>query len=166
MSALVMFPQFPVYNTDGSYAVDQQMQYAKKYSVAPAENPVALAHEIEDYQKRYMSSVSGYLELEVIKGLKAKVYSGMQYISQTESYYRPSTVGGTIMNTDGTTAGSGYVGDQRLSRASYSTQTNLGYWKQRLITTAHSEITGSIFWVVIPCKKKYTTILPSGPVIL
>ncbi|MBT9872308.1 SusC/RagA family TonB-linked outer membrane protein [Bacteroides salyersiae] len=127
MSALVMFPQFPVYNTDGSYAVDQQMQYAKKYSIAPAENPVALAHEIEDYQKRYMSSVSGYLELEVIKGLKAKVYSGMQYISQTESYYRPSTVGGTIMNTDGTTAGSGYVGDQRLSRASYSTQTNLDW---------------------------------------
>lgn len=81
MSALVMFPQFPVYNTDGSYAVDQQMQYAKKYSVAPAENPVALAHEIEDYQKRYMSSVSGYLELEVIKGLKSEsVFRNAVYI--------------------------------------------------------------------------------------
>lgn len=75
-----MFPQFPVYNTDGSYAVDQQMQYARKYSIAPAENPVALAHEIEDFQKRYMSSVSGYLDLEIVKGLKAKIYSGMQYI--------------------------------------------------------------------------------------
>ena len=72
-----------------------------------------------------MSSVSGYLDLEIVKGLKAKIYSGMQYISQTESYYRPSTVGGTIMNTDGTTAGSGYVGDQRLSRVFKQIRTRL-----------------------------------------
>lgn len=127
MSALVSFPQFPAYNDNGSYAVDQQMQYAKKYSIGPAENPVALAHEIENNQQRYQSAVSGYLNLEVKKGLNAKIYSGMQYVSQIDKYYRPSTVGGTIINPDGSTGGSAYAGDMRLSKATYNTSTNLDW---------------------------------------
>ncbi|MDR2563934.1 MAG: SusC/RagA family TonB-linked outer membrane protein, partial [Prevotellaceae bacterium] len=45
-SALVSYPQFPVYNPDGTYSVGKQIaMQADAY--AQAENPVALAHEID-----------------------------------------------------------------------------------------------------------------------
>ena len=65
-NALKAAPIFPVYNTDGSYAVNRQNTYA--YSLSGGENPVALANEIKDNLNHVRNLGSVYGEYEIIPG--------------------------------------------------------------------------------------------------
>jgi TonB-linked SusC/RagA family outer membrane protein len=91
-SALVSYPQFPVYNPDGSYAVGNQIaMQADGY--AQAENPVALAHEIDIRQTESRMNFNTNLSFEILKQLSANANLGTQYITRRYSYYHPRTVG-------------------------------------------------------------------------
>jgi TonB-linked SusC/RagA family outer membrane protein len=91
-SALVSFPQFPVYNPDGSYAVGNQIaMQADAY--AQAENPVALAHEIDIRQTESRMNFNTNLSFEILKQLSANANLGTQYTTRRYNYYHPRTVG-------------------------------------------------------------------------
>ena len=91
-SALLSFPQFPVYNADGSYAVGNQIaMQADAY--AQAENPVALAHEINIRQTESRMNFAANLQFEILKNLYAKANLGTQYTTRRYNYYHPRTVG-------------------------------------------------------------------------
>jgi TonB-linked SusC/RagA family outer membrane protein len=91
-SALASYPQFPVYNPDGSYAVGNQIaMQADAY--AQAENPVALAHEIDIRQTENRMNFGANLQFEIMKQLYAKANLGTQYTTRRYNYYHPRTVG-------------------------------------------------------------------------
>ena len=90
-NALKAAPIFPVYNTDGSYAVNRQNTYA--YSLSGGENPVALANEIKDNLNHVRNLGSVYGEYEIIPGLSFKTYFGADINYFDREYFRPSTLG-------------------------------------------------------------------------
>ena len=91
-SALLMFPQFPVYNEDGSYAVGNQIAM-KADGYQMVENPVALAHEIDARYKLYRMNFNTNITYDILKNLQFKANLGTQYNTNRYNYYRPSTIG-------------------------------------------------------------------------
>ncbi|WP_165043822.1 TonB-dependent receptor [Dysgonomonas sp. ZJ709] len=91
-SALLMFPQFPVYNDDGSYAVGNQIAM-KSLGFQMVENPVALAHEIDIRSKSNRMNFNTNISYDILKNLKANANLGTQYFHSRYNYYRPRTVG-------------------------------------------------------------------------
>lgn len=91
-SALVSYPQFPVYNEDGSYSVGNQIAM-KAMGYAQVENPVALAHEINIKQRETRTNFNTNISFEVLKYLTANANLGAQYTTRRYNYYRPRTVG-------------------------------------------------------------------------
>ncbi len=91
-SALLMFPQFPVYNADGSYAVGNQIAM-KSDGFQMVENPVALAHEIDIRSKSNRMNFNANISYNILKNLQAKANIGTQYYHYRYNYYRPRTVG-------------------------------------------------------------------------
>ena len=100
-SALLMFPQFPVYNTDGSYAVGNQIAM-KADGYQMVENPVALAHEIDIRNKSSRMNFNANITYDILKQLQFKANLGTQYYTSRYNYYRPRTVGqdGDMPNSD------------------------------------------------------------------
>jgi TonB-linked SusC/RagA family outer membrane protein len=90
-NALKAAPIFPVYNPDGSYAINRQNTYA--YSLSGGENPVALANEIKDNLNHVRNLGSVYGEYEIIPGLSFKTYFGADINYYDREYFRPSTLG-------------------------------------------------------------------------
>lgn len=90
-NALLTFPIFPVYNEDGSVAINKQN--ALGLSTVPAENPVALAQQIEDQLEQFRAIGGAALEIDLLKGLKFKTYLGADINTFRRDYYRPSTIG-------------------------------------------------------------------------
>ncbi|MBE7171487.1 MAG: TonB-dependent receptor [Williamsia sp.] len=90
-NALKAAPIFPVYNADGTAAVNYQNTWAYNYS--GGENPVALATQISDKleQVRNLGNIFG--EYEIIKGLhlKSTLATDINYFGR--NFYRPSTLG-------------------------------------------------------------------------
>lgn len=91
-SALLMFPQFPVYNEDGGYAVGNQIAM-KSDGFQMVENPVALAHEIDIRSKSNRMNFNANISYDILKNLQAKANVGTQYFHSRYNYYRPRTVG-------------------------------------------------------------------------
>lgn len=65
-SALLMFPQFPVYNEDGSFAVGNQIAM-KADGYQMVENPVALAYEIDARYKLYRMNFNTNITYDILK---------------------------------------------------------------------------------------------------
>lgn len=91
-SALLMFPQFPVYNEDGSFAVGNQIAM-KADGYQMVENPVALAYEIDARYKLYRMNFNTNITYDILKNLQFKANLGTQYNTNRYNYYRPSTIG-------------------------------------------------------------------------
>ena len=100
-SALLMFPQFPVYNSDGTYAVGNQIAM-KADGYQMVENPVALAHEIDIRNKSSRMNFNANITYDILKQLQFKANLGTQYYTSRYNYYRPRTVGqdGDMPNSD------------------------------------------------------------------
>jgi len=90
-NALLSYPSFPVYNADGSLAVNQQNTFG--LSTVPAENPVALAKLIEDRLEQSRIIGGAALEIDLFKDLKFKTYLGADVNNFRRNYYRPSSIG-------------------------------------------------------------------------
>ncbi|MHA4806733.1 SusC/RagA family TonB-linked outer membrane protein [Flavitalea flava] len=90
-NSLKASPIFPVYNSDGSLAVNKQNVWA--YGFSGGENPVALAKQIKDNldHVRNLGNISA--EYEFIKGLRFKTFFATDINYFDRSYYRPSTLG-------------------------------------------------------------------------
>jgi len=104
-SALLMMPQFPVYNKDGSYAVGNQIAM-KSDGFQQVENPVALAHEIDIRSVSNRMNFNSNVSYDILKNLQAKVNIGTQYYNYRYNYYRPRTVGqdGDMPNSEAVAA--------------------------------------------------------------
>jgi TonB-linked SusC/RagA family outer membrane protein len=90
-NALKAAPIFPVYNPDGSFAVNKQNTWA--YSFSGGENPVALASEIKDKLQHVRNLGNVYAEYTIAKGLSFKTFFGTDINYFDRQYYRPSTLG-------------------------------------------------------------------------
>ena len=90
-NALKASPVFPVYNADGSAAVNYQNTWAYNYS--GGENPVALATQISDKLEQVRNLENIFGEYEIIKGLRLKstLATDINYFGR--NFYRPSTLG-------------------------------------------------------------------------
>ncbi|HMH23341.1 MAG TPA: SusC/RagA family TonB-linked outer membrane protein, partial [Puia sp.] len=90
-NALKAAPIFPVYNPDGSFAINKQNTWA--YSFSGGENPVALASEINDQLHHVRNLGNVYGEYEILKGLSFRTFFGTDINYFDRQYYRPSTLG-------------------------------------------------------------------------
>ena len=91
-TALMSYPQFPVYNKDGSFAVGNQIAM-KADGYAQVENPVALAHEIDITQQESRVNLIGKVSYDILKQLSISGNMGAQYTTRRYNYYRPRSVG-------------------------------------------------------------------------
>ncbi len=90
-NALKATPIFPVYNANGSLAVNNQNTWAYNYS--GGENPVALATQISDKLEQVRNLGNIFAQYAIIKGLnfKSMVATDINYFGR--NFYRPSTLG-------------------------------------------------------------------------
>jgi TonB-linked SusC/RagA family outer membrane protein len=104
-TALMSYPQFPVYNPDGSYAVGNQIAM-KADGYAQVENPVALAHEIDIRERESRTNFNTNLSFDITEQLFIQANLGAQYTTRRYNYYRPRTVGqdGDMPNSSGAIA--------------------------------------------------------------
>ncbi len=92
-AAVISLPYFPAYNADGTLAVSKQVVGATEGDQARTESPVALALLRDDKRNTGLFQGGTFLELEIIEGLKAKTYFGVDYASASRNIFDPSSVG-------------------------------------------------------------------------
>ena len=90
---VIALPYFPAYNPDGSLAISQQVNGATEGDQSRAENPVALALLRQDERINTQLQGGGFLEYEILKGLKAKTYFGVDMSYFRRQAFTPSEVG-------------------------------------------------------------------------
>ncbi|MCE4566609.1 TonB-dependent receptor [Maribellus sp. CM-23] len=93
-AALGMSPTWPVYNEDGSYNFDGNgfWRIGTDYQHNEIINPVAQAN-LEENKVNHANLIgNGYLEYELLEGLKYKLSTGITYNHYHADYYRPSTL--------------------------------------------------------------------------
>lgn len=92
-AAIISLPYFPAYNNDGSLAISKQVTAATEGDQSRSENPVAMALLNKDERKNLQLIGGSFLEYEVIPGLKAKTFFGMDYSNFRRETFNPSIVG-------------------------------------------------------------------------
>ena len=94
ITALVMaLPYFPAYNPDGSLAISQQTIAATEGDQARTESPLAMALLNKNQRNSKKLLGSAFLELDLIEGLKAKTYVGVDLSNDRSEIFNPSIVG-------------------------------------------------------------------------
>lgn len=89
----ISYPFFPVYNSDGSLAISQQIKANTPEDGALGENPVALAKKITNNLNDTRVFGNTYLSFEPLAGLKFKTLLGTDIRSNFYDYFRPSDIG-------------------------------------------------------------------------
>ncbi len=112
LSMYMSQPMFPVYNTDGSLAISNQIRDGGIYSMRKVENPVALAALTDHSLKRYGLLGGMFLEYQLLKGLSFKTYLGGNFASSQEDYYRPGYLG--TYNAAAPSVATGRKSDSRM----------------------------------------------------
>ncbi len=90
---VIALPYFPAYNADGSLAISQQVVGATEGDQSRAENPVAMALLNKNKSRGVVFQGGTFLELELIEGLKAKTYWGVDFFNSRREIFSPSSVG-------------------------------------------------------------------------
>ena len=94
LNALGMPPTYPVYNSDGSYALGWSYRNGESsYMCFGGENPVALAQGRQEYYTKMRASINANLSYRLYDGLFVKVNAGVQIADQIYNLYRPSWLG-------------------------------------------------------------------------
>lgn len=92
-AALISYPFFPVYNTDGSLAISQQIKANTPEDGALGENPVAIM-KMTTYNRNYFRNFgNAFLEFNLAHGLSFRTMLGGDYTTTDINYYSPSNVG-------------------------------------------------------------------------
>lgn len=90
----ISYPFFPVYNSDGSLAISQQIKGNTPEDGALAESPVAIARKVKNNLNDTRIFGNTYLTYEPFAGLKFKALLGADIRTNFYDFYRPSDVGG------------------------------------------------------------------------
>ena len=88
--SLVVPPTFPVYNADGSFSSPLNSPYSLHQGDDP--NPVEIATQIDNTEKKYRTLGQVFGKYEFIDGLTFKVSLGGLLTESRAKYYRPSYV--------------------------------------------------------------------------
>lgn len=129
---LYNLPFFPAYNTDGSLAIGNELNFfINTQKTIPAtnfgqfENSVAVAKLRQNPVERARILSNVYLSTEILEGLTFKTFLGVNYADSRESLFRPSTLGSR--RTPAPTIASGSSTTQRIFN--YISENTLSYSK-------------------------------------
>lgn len=94
IGVLMQHPQLPVYNSDGSYAMDKlfETMWSGESNVVQFQNPVALANLVDNRMNQFRTTFGLNAEYEFIPGLKFKSAVGGDLNYNVRNYYRPKSI--------------------------------------------------------------------------
>lgn len=93
-SIILMYPYYPIYNTDGSLAISNQLDDNNQNWDGPiSENTIAQV-QLTEYSKRDFRVLGNtYAELKPFEGLKFKTLFGGDFNTGVEAFFAPSSIG-------------------------------------------------------------------------
>lgn len=94
IGALMYHPNMPVYNADGSYAVDRlyEVLWSGESNVVQFQNPLALANMVQNRMNQYDINFSANLDISIFDNLKFKTLAGGSFGYNDRKYYRPKSL--------------------------------------------------------------------------
>ena len=91
---VLMHPYYPIFNSDGSYAIANQIDDNNDNWDGPiSENVVAKAELTDFFERRFRVFGSTYLEADIWNGLKFKTSFGGDYNKIFSEFFAPSSIG-------------------------------------------------------------------------
>ena len=98
---ILMYPYYPVYNDDGTYAISAQLNDMNNNWDGPiSENQVVSADYTKNFERNFRVFGSTYVELEPIPRLKLKSSFGGDYRYIFSDVFTPSTIGNYRQTAD------------------------------------------------------------------
>ena len=91
-STLMYLPNLPAYNEDGSYARSAMIEM-NAYGINFPENPLVIAHELDQTEKMSRHNLSAKATATLIEGLDLSAQLGQQWYTYRKFYYRPMSIG-------------------------------------------------------------------------
>jgi len=91
--ALIMYPFFSPYNTDGSLAISKQIIANTAEDGALGENPVATMLKVKYDKNQFRTFGNAYVSYKPIEGLSFKSLLGGDYSNSIIDFFSPSDVG-------------------------------------------------------------------------
>lgn len=93
-SVILMNPYYPIYNSDGSFAISNQLDdHNDNWDGPISENTVAQTALTDFFERRFRVFGSTYLEVEPWDGLKFKTSIGGDYNTVFTEFFAPSNIG-------------------------------------------------------------------------
>ena len=94
IGTLMQHPELPVYNEDGTYAVDQLFQtlWSGESNVVQFQNPVALANLVDNRLTQFRTTFNGNVEYDILSKLTFKTAFGADLNFYERNYYRPKSL--------------------------------------------------------------------------
>ena len=94
IGTLMQHPELPVYNEDGSYAVDKLFQtlWSGESNVVQFQNPVALANLVDNRLTQFRTTFNGNVEYDILNNLTFKTAFGADINYYERTYYRPKSL--------------------------------------------------------------------------
>ncbi len=126
-TVVLMQPYYPIYNTDGSFAIAAQLNDNNDNWDGPiSENTIAQAELTDHTRKEFRVFGNTYMEFEPLHDLTFKTSFGGDYNTNVEAYFGPSTMGNyrtPVANNP--TQASKYA----ITRENFITENTLNYQK-------------------------------------
>lgn len=91
-STLMYLPNLPAFNEDGSYARSAMINL-NSYGINFPENPLVVAHELDQTEKMSRHNVNINATYTILDGLDFSARLGQQWYNYRYFYYRPMSIG-------------------------------------------------------------------------
>ncbi|MEQ9440119.1 MAG: TonB-dependent receptor [Cyclobacteriaceae bacterium] len=94
IGTLMQHPQLPVYNEDGSYAVDRlfEVMWNGESNVVQFQNPLALANQVDNRMNQFRLIFNANAEYDLTSKLTFKTTFGSDINYNERKYYRPKSL--------------------------------------------------------------------------
>ncbi|MEM7486864.1 MAG: TonB-dependent receptor [Bacteroidota bacterium] len=93
-AVVLMHPYYPIFNTDGSFAIANQIDDNNDNWDGPiSENIIAKAELTDFFERRFRVFGNTYVEVDIWNGLKFKTSFGGDYNTVFSEFFAPSTIG-------------------------------------------------------------------------
>lgn len=91
-STLMYLPNFPAYEENGDYARSAMINL-NSWGINFPENPLAIAHELDQSEKMSRHNLNLNATLNILEGLNFSARLGQQWYNERYFYYRPMSIG-------------------------------------------------------------------------